>query len=185
MAQLDTLTNRVGKGWEPILLKLHDDLLLKFPDYLVLQVKEKFGGLRVYLGSYPNIEVLRACQDLIEDASAESLTTCEDCGAEGLPGQAPGSSWIRTLCSTCRRGGFTLVGGEQLVRVHSAWDCAPESCPIHRPSRHHMVMWPQHYRDDRKIMERICEHGVGHPDPDDVRIRKGVDEGVHSCCGCC
>jgi hypothetical protein len=34
-------------------------------------------------------------------------------------------------------------------------------------------------------MERICEHGIGHPDPDDRRIRTGEDMGDHGCDGCC
>jgi hypothetical protein len=34
-------------------------------------------------------------------------------------------------------------------------------------------------------MERICKHGVGHPDPDDLMILIGHDDGVHGCCGCC
>ena len=43
-------------------------------------------------------------------------------------------------------------------------------------------------------MERICKHGVGHPDPDDLAFKKRIaekfgrdsyDEGIHGCCGCC
>ena len=34
---------------------------------------------------------------------------------------------------------------------------------------------------DRRIMERICPHGVGHPDPDDVLNQ----DRVHGCDGCC
>jgi hypothetical protein len=34
-------------------------------------------------------------------------------------------------------------------------------------------------------MERICEHGCGHPDPDDHRILTGEDDGIHGCDGCC
>jgi hypothetical protein len=97
----------------------------------------------------------------------------------------------------------TLVGGEVLTNVHRASDCHPKPCPIHRPTDHHMVTWPQHYRhrierkiffrgqwvtlpgDYRNIMERICSHGVGHPDPDDLRIRMGYDDGSHSCDMCC
>lgn len=49
--------------------------------------------------------------------------------------------------------------------------------------------WPQFWRDDRGLMERICSHGIGHPDPDDLayKIRTGGDdaEGVHGCDGCC
>jgi hypothetical protein len=53
-----------------------------------------------------------------------------------------------------------------------------------------MVDWPTHWRDDRKLMERICKHGVGHPDPDDLAHKKriGLDVdtiSIHGCDGCC
>ncbi len=44
-----------------------------------------------------------------------------------------------------------------------------------------MREWPQNYRSDLNMMERICPHGVGHPDPDDIY---GVYDG-HGCDGCC
>ena len=67
-------------------------------------------------------------------------------------------------------------------RVHSKKVCEPP-CPIHAPSDHHMRDWPLNYRGDRAIMERICEHDVGHPDPDDKAVREG--DSVHGCDGCC
>lgn len=70
-----------------------------------------------------------------------------------------------------------LAGGEVIV-AHRMIDClAP--CPIHAPSDHHMLSWPQHWRGDRRIIERICEHGVGHTDPDEQGF------GGHGCDGCC
>jgi hypothetical protein len=48
-----------------------------------------------------------------------------------------------------------------------------------------MRSFRQHWRGDRDMMERICTHGIGHPDPDDFRIRMGFDSGVHGCDGCC
>jgi hypothetical protein len=82
-----------------------------------------------------------------------------------------------------------LVGGEVLW-AHSRDVCIVAPCSIHSPSDHHMVTWPQHWRwappfDFRGIMERTCPHGIGHPDPDDVKIVMGLDEGVHGCDGCC
>jgi len=54
-----------------------------------------------------------------------------------------------------------------------------------------MKEWPQNWRAEVG-MERICEHGVGHPDPDSVaytRRTKGDDaagaQSVHGCDGCC
>jgi hypothetical protein len=48
--------------------------------------------------------------------------------------------------------------------------------------------WTLHWRGDRGIFERICEHGVGHPDPDQfdywIETRQ-KHQMVHGCCGCC
>lgn len=75
---------------------------------------------------------------------------------------------------------ITLVGGERLMGVHPKGLCAGEFCCIHNPSDHHMREWRQHWRSDRHLMERICPHGCGHPDPDDPN-----PDTVHGCDGCC
>jgi len=41
------------------------------------------------------------------------------------------------------------------------------------------------WKPDRGIIERMCIHGVGHPDPDSLTYLHGRDDGVHGCCGCC
>lgn len=33
-------------------------------------------------------------------------------------------------------------------------------------------------------MERICPHGVGHPDPDEIDLEVNA-KGIHGCDGCC
>jgi len=50
-----------------------------------------------------------------------------------------------------------------------------------------MRSFPQHWRSDRAIMERICPHGIGHPDPDEYKLngKSGWAEAVHGCDGCC
>ena len=40
-----------------------------------------------------------------------------------------------------------------------------------------------HWRIDRYIVERICPHGIGHPDPN--QILPTDDDGRHGCDGCC
>ncbi len=75
---------------------------------------------------------------------------------------------------------FGRIIGEQWISVHEPSECANEYCCIHNPSDHHMNNWPQLWRDDRKMMERICLHGYGHPDPDDISPNK-----THGCDGCC
>ncbi len=88
-----------------------------------------------------------------------------------------------------------ITGTEQKILVHNKEDCQGEYCCIHNPSDHHMVDWPTHWRDDRGLMERICPHGIGHPDPDDLAFKQAMakkfnrgdvsHEGIHGCDGCC
>lgn len=79
------------------------------------------------------------------------------------------------------------------VRVHPATKCAGQTCCIHNPSDHPMREFPLYWRADRRLMERTCPHGTGHPDPDDLafkqrrmgkRYRLGAFD-VHGCDGCC
>lgn len=82
--------------------------------------------------------------------------------------------------------GFAL--GEVTLVTHAPDKCVGESCVIHNPSDHHMRDWPLMWRSDRQLMERTCEHGVGHPDPDDIayQVRQGrTHQGIHGCDGCC
>ena len=71
------------------------------------------------------------------------------------------------------------------IWTHAMMTCLGEHCTIHNRSDHVMRSFPQHWRGDRGIMERICPHGIGHPDPDDYRVNTGFDNGVHGCDGCC
>lgn len=81
------------------------------------------------------------------------------------------------------------TGTGQHILVHGKKDCLGKFCVVHNPSNHHMRHWPTHWRDDRRIMERICKHGVGHPDPDMLAFRRDMGlpdaDGVHGCDGCC
>lgn len=91
----------------------------------------------------------------------------------------------------------SLVGGQLVHNVHPETACAGNPCCIHNPSDHHMAGWRQNWRDDRRLMERICPHGIGHPDPDHIGYlrslaarRLGTHIGaalgiVHGCDGCC
>jgi hypothetical protein len=61
-------------------------------------------------------------------------------------------------------------------------------CPIHRPTPHHMRQWPMVLRASRnRLIERTCEHGIGHPDPDSAPwvMKMFADTGIHGCDGCC
>jgi hypothetical protein len=85
--------------------------------------------------------------------------------------------------------------GQIITRVHPPDACAVRACAIHNPSGHHMRSWPTNFRSRWEPgsikpdhMERICPHGIGHPDPDDLAYQKSIGNGdvaVHGCDGCC
>jgi hypothetical protein len=69
--------------------------------------------------------------------------------------------------------------------AHPLTACGKQICCLHNRTEHQMRGFRQRWRADRGIMERICPHGIGHPDPDDLRIMSGEDGGRHGCDGCC
>ena len=90
-----------GDGWFELLWRLCEDsepLVNKFERetgnrFEVLQVKEKFGGLRFYT-NYRS----EAIQERIEAAAVASFKTCEICGQ---PGRLREGSYVQTLCDHC------------------------------------------------------------------------------------
>jgi len=82
-----------GDGWFDILWRLFEDLepVVAGKHFQVLQLKEKCGGLRVYVSSTTD-EIQRR----IESAEQESFRTCEVCGQ---PGKRRQEHWIKTLCN--------------------------------------------------------------------------------------
>lgn len=89
-----------GPGWWPIIESLcgsishylkwrnRDEQLVE--PVRVVQIKEKFGGLRFYYEG--GDERIRG---MVEMAEAWAGYTCEECG---VPGQLRHGGWIRTLC---------------------------------------------------------------------------------------
>ena len=104
-----------GDGWFDILstlcwmIKQHEDnkkwqteyQQKQDPDYVsdynpvkFDQIKEKFGGLRIYFsGGDEYIE------GLVSMAESFSYKICEVCGERGKPNEG---GWISTLCESCR-----------------------------------------------------------------------------------
>lgn len=75
-----------------------------------------------------------------------------------------------------------------LQRTHTRNETCEQGCVIHNRTPHHMQYWLLRWRSDRGIFERICAHGIGHPDPDQYpywRSTEQVWQGVHGCDGCC
>lgn len=87
----------VGEGWVPILDRLANDLVMLGWDRQCDQIKEKFGGLRFYIG-----EGNDAMWRRIDQATNESEQTCENCGAPGHKrGRESQRYWIKTFCDDC------------------------------------------------------------------------------------
>ena len=74
-----------------------------------------------------------------------------------------------------------------LATPHDPAFCVGRRCSRHHPSEHHMRTWPKVWREHYGYSDRMCSHGVGHPDPDDVVHLQGSREVVtaHPCDGCC
>lgn len=89
---------------------------------------------------------------------------------------------------------FDLVVLEsgQTLSCHPLDSCFDMFCSVHNPSRHLLAHLPRRWSQSRYLMERVCEHGYGHPDPDDLAYKSlyldaGLIKvaGTHTCCGCC
>lgn len=79
--------------------------------------------------------------------------------------------------------------------LHSKAQCkasraagAPKNCVIHKPSLHKLTGSKQVVRSS-SLIEDICSHGVGHPNPDSAAYLNWAGKtshyGVHGCDGCC
>ncbi|MHA1948224.1 MAG: hypothetical protein ACW99G_02510 [Candidatus Thorarchaeota archaeon] len=84
-------------GWFPIIHKLCEDIVKTNPseDCYFLQIKEKFGTLRIYMTSSS-----KEVYDLIDEAEKQSESTCENCGS--TDGVTLEGSWVKALCPPCR-----------------------------------------------------------------------------------
>jgi hypothetical protein len=94
------------KGWHPIIEEAFDkieDAINKMPiqdkldfqeNFEVLQVKEKLGGLRIYVNMYPD-EIIK----IIREAQEKASMTCEICGKPGELHEI--HWWYKTTCDSC------------------------------------------------------------------------------------
>ena len=96
-----------GPGWFPLLLELDAKLAAIDPDYRLLQVKEKFGGLRFYAETKTGGPEFF---ELIREAERRSYSICEECGEVGRTGNRAGG-WTSTYCESCKPKGWTAFSG--------------------------------------------------------------------------
>lgn len=81
----------VDNGWLGLIKKLILDLFKNGWNGQIAQVKEKFGGLRFYIG-HDNDAIF----DLISEAEGKSYEICETCGDVGELNKTNG--WLKTVC---------------------------------------------------------------------------------------
>ncbi len=78
-------------GWVDIVDRLSDKLA-KDPAVRIVQVKEKYAGLRVYLE-----DVDQRADDLVRAAEAQAAEVCQECGYGPVKVVSRGG-WLRRLC---------------------------------------------------------------------------------------
>ncbi len=86
----------VGPGWKKLVVDLCNDIRALGWDGHLLQIKEKFGGLRFYIaGATDDI------WDRIGQAECLSTKICDECGEAGEPREG---GWIVTRCDKHSEG---------------------------------------------------------------------------------
>lgn len=101
-------------GWVPLLQSLNKILNRLDCDYRVLQIKDKFGGLRFYFkpSEHLDVDVKNAMGVLVRAAEAASYEVCSYCGGRGVFYQDP-SGWGVIACGPCGTSrGFERVGND-------------------------------------------------------------------------
>lgn len=101
---LEEMLDAVGAGWHPLLHKIWD---AKPERVRIVQVKEKFGLLRVHIevdrdarAPFRHEEEFEHFAQLVQEAEAASALCCEMCGAPASTTVVSG--WYRTLCDVHR-----------------------------------------------------------------------------------
>jgi hypothetical protein len=103
----------IGDGWFDLIYELSSKLepLSKSINGVIVpvQIKEKFGGLRYYLGyhnaisfkeldSEPVAGIYKQMLEFESDYEAKSFHICEACGKPGETSNKKKQSWLKTYC---------------------------------------------------------------------------------------
>lgn len=93
----------VATGWHDLVVDTDARLSDLDADYVVHQIKEKYGALRYYCAPSsedPGPELLEAFDAIVDEAERTSEVTCEQCGEAGTRHQNQ-REWIKALCARC------------------------------------------------------------------------------------
>jgi hypothetical protein len=85
----------VGKGWEQLVRRVYNAKEGMGTTVGIIQVKEKWGGLRIYTDYYDS-----HLEAIIMKVGEESLNICEECGAPA--GLVKKGTWYQTRCEEHR-----------------------------------------------------------------------------------
>ena len=95
-----------GPGWDPISRRAIERLRKIDPLIEILQVNEKFGGLRIYLQlTRSTSDEIQAIDQIVLDAEDEASVTCAECdhvGDDGYTRVPAEGYWYGTLVTSVR-----------------------------------------------------------------------------------
>ena len=87
----------VGRGWYQLIVDCDAELAAIDPGYQILQIKEKFGGLRYYIQpSGSDQAIADQLNEITTRYEKLAQETCEDTGRPGVLMRSIGG-WYRTL----------------------------------------------------------------------------------------
>jgi hypothetical protein len=85
----------IGDGWYELFYELCEQIEKTLngagKEFAFLQVKQKFGGLRIYVLGSGGTDI----EHLISLAESKANKTCEECGKNGEPRE---ENWNKVLC---------------------------------------------------------------------------------------
>jgi hypothetical protein len=87
---------QVDEGWYQLVVDCDRELSLFDPRYKILQIKEKFGGLRYYVKPSETCYEPRRLHDVISKYEEIAAKTCEATGKPGVLMKSIGG-WYKTL----------------------------------------------------------------------------------------
>ena len=106
----------IDEGWYQIVVDCDKELTVIDPNYQILQIKEKFGGLRFYMTPCNNTtkEQRDKMYEVISRYEAKAAQTCEATGQPGVLMRSIGG-WLKTLnpeyaANTLHYGKYLVVG---------------------------------------------------------------------------
>jgi hypothetical protein len=107
-----------GEGWKTIIDDTHKKLKYIDPDYKIVQIKEKFGGLRYYYdNSFESYNDIRReiMDDIILSAENKASYTCELCGANGW------GTNVQIRVHSCWYFGYCQECADKTIKERDSW----------------------------------------------------------------